>query len=137
MVGYPSRIYTIREIGCLPVEKIPADFNYEALPDDLFEIDTVLFTGDCIDIIVWYSGGCKTHEFRMVELPLLCGTPPVPPPVLLLSHDSNRDACEAYIRETISYDLTGLQVQDSCSTTFILTLNIPNSTYSKTFTYFY
>ena len=62
MVGYPSRIYTIREIGCLLIEKVPLDFDYEALPDDPFDVDTVLFSGDCIDITVWYSGGCKEER---------------------------------------------------------------------------
>jgi hypothetical protein len=137
MVGYPARIYSVREISCMPLEKVSLDFNIESLPDDPFEVDTVLFSGDCMDVVLWYSGGCKIHEFRMVELPLLSGTPPVPPPTLLLSHQANKDACEAYIRETVSIDLTGLQKQDTSMVRFILTLHIPNSTYSKEFIYEY
>jgi len=137
MVGYPARIYSIHEANCAPIEQVTIDFNLETLPDDPFEIDTVLFSEDCLDIVVWYSGGCKTHEFKLVELPIFCGTPPVPPPTLLLSHNANRDACEAYIQETVSFDLTSLQVQDSTSTNFVLLLNFPGSTYARTFTYYY
>lgn len=137
MVGYPARIYSIQEASCTPIDQVTIDFDPEQLPNDPFEIDTLFFKEDCIDIVVWYSGGCRTHEFTLVKLPIFCGTPPVPPPTLLLSHNANRDACEAYIQEIISFDLTSLQVQDSTSITFILLLNIPNSTYSRTFTYNY
>lgn len=137
MVGYAARIYSIRETDCGPITRVDIDFPLETLPDDPFGIDTVVISKDCLDVTIWYSGGCKKHEFSLVELPISCGTPPVPPPTLLLCHDSNNDACEAYIRETFSFDLTSLQIQDSTSTTFNLLINIPNSSYSKTITYAY
>jgi hypothetical protein len=137
MVGSPARIYSIHEIGCDPITQVGLDFPLETLPSDLFEPDTAFITGDCLDITLWYSGGCKDHVFTLVELPIWCGTPPVPPPQLLLCHDANQDACEAYLEQTVSFDLSGLQVQGSVSITFVLFLNIPGSTYSKTFTYHY
>jgi len=137
MVGSPARIYSIHEISCNPITQVGLDFPLASLPDDPFDMDTVFITGDCLTITLWYSGGCKDHLFSVVELPIWCGTPPVPPPQLLLCHDANKDACEAYLQETVAFDLTGLQIQDSTSVTFVLLLNIPGSNYSKTFTYYY
>jgi hypothetical protein len=137
MVGSPARIYSIHEIGCDPITQAGIDFPLASLPDDPFELDTAFITVDCLDITLWHSGGCKDHVFTLVELPNWCGTPPVPPPQLLLCHNANNDACEAYLQEAVSFDLTGLQVQDSTSVTFVLLLNIQGSTCSKTFTYNY
>lgn len=137
MVGNPARIYSIIEIGCSSINQVSIDFPIESLPDDPFDIDSVVISSDCLDIMVWYSGGCRPHNFSMVELPGFCGTPPFPPPTLLLCHDANGDACEAYIGETVSFDLTSLQVQDTTAVTFNLLLNFPGSSYIKTITYNY
>jgi hypothetical protein len=137
MVGPTVRIETIRQVGCLPIRDLPITFAWGDLPNDPFTIHSAAIVGDCLRVKLSYSGGCKTHQYSVFKLPVFCGTPPVPPPTLVMCHEAHGDLCEAAITETISVDLTSLQDPAGHTTHFVLTLNYEGSDYQETFTYKY
>ena len=133
MVGKIARIETIREIGCIPYNQLATG----DLPRDAFVVDSVVINGNCLDVAVHYSGGCKEHEFQLTELPTMGASPSGPIPVFIISHEANDDLCEAWIGDFVSFDLSEMQNQGSHSSMFILRLNIEGSDYSKIITYNY
>jgi len=137
MVGQTVRIESIREVGCIPIQDLPISFRLEDLPNDPFTINSTTIVDDCLEIHLSYSGGCEIHQFTAFQLPVWCGTPPIPPPMLVLCHEDRDDPCDAYINETISIDLTSLRKAGAHATQFILTLNYDGASYQKTLTYKY
>lgn len=137
MVGKIVRITCIAELCSTPIQDFGIFFNPEDYPQDGFAISNVEIVGNCISITVNYSGGCEDHEFSLGVVWPECGTPPVPPPVLFLCHNANNDMCEAYLTETLTFDLSLLQQTDSSSTTFQLRQNFPPSSYGGEFVYVY
>ena len=107
------------------------------LPKDSFLLDNLAINGDCLELSVFYSGGCETHEFQLTELPSYGLSSFGMLPVLLLSHDANQDMCEAWIGDYISFNLKELQNPGADSTLFILSLNFEGSDYWETINYKY
>lgn len=74
---------------------------------DLFDsttsINDISWNGECLDISFSYSGGCSEHLIEVITDGMLTRTDP---PILDLSikHENN-DSCEAWITESISYDI--------------------------------
>ncbi|MCF8372931.1 MAG: hypothetical protein K9H64_15020 [Bacteroidales bacterium] len=137
MVGTVVHITCISELCSTAIQDFGFFFNPEDYPQDGFAISEVEILGDCIYVTVGYSGGCTEHDFMLGVVWPECGTPPVPPPVLYLCHNANGDLCEAYITETVTFDLSLLQQMDSTSTTFQLRQNFPPSSYGGQFDYQY
>ncbi len=137
MVGKIVRIETIRETGCMKIQQLNIGCSWDDLPDDPFAVNSVTIKDDCLEISLSYGGGCEAHVFTMYLMPNRCGTPPVPPPSLVLCHESNGDMCEAYITETVSFSLTTLQSLGGNPITFSLSLNFDGSDFYREFTYKY
>lgn len=137
MVGEIVHITCISVLCSTAISDFGLFFNPEDYPQDGFAISEVEILGDCIYITVGYSGGCTEHDFMLGVVWPECGTPPVPPPVMYLCHNSNGDLCEAYITETVTFDLSLLQQMDSTSTTFQLRQNFPPSSYGGQMVYVY
>jgi hypothetical protein len=137
MVGITAHIDSIVPLECRALTPLGFDFNRDSLPDDMLIVKSAFIDGNCLWITVQYSGGCREHSFELYLLRPWCGTPPVPPPSLLIGHDARQDACEAIITETISFDITRLQEDDTSSVEFYLSpLNLASS-YMKLFRYDY
>ena len=109
MAGEVIVVTWVKEIECSPllnVENYPPDKAYPMdYPHDDFDLDTAYIEDDCIYFLVHYSGGCKEHDFILGIDPLICSSPNY----LVLTHNANQDDCEAYLTETLSFDLTSLQ----------------------------
>lgn len=71
-------------------------------------IDTASITGDTLILVVSYSGGCRTHDFRLFGSRSIIKTNP-PQAEIYLSHNFNADMCEAWMTEIIKFDLTPLK----------------------------
>ncbi len=70
-----------------------------------FTINSIERNGNILLVEVSYSGGCKPHEFSAVwDGIALFTNPPIIP--VILKHDANGDACEAYLTETLELDLS-------------------------------
>ncbi|WP_020530490.1 hypothetical protein [Flexithrix dorotheae] len=72
---------------------------------DEFRLNKVYKEGNFLMIEISYSGGCKEHSFEIIwpEAVILIYPPQYP---VVLTHDNNNDSCEAYITETLKFDLT-------------------------------
>ncbi len=137
MVGQTVQITCISELCSKAIIDFGLVSNPSDYPQDECIISEVYIHGNCLEIIVSYSGGCKDHDFVLGVMWPTCGTPPIAPPSLYLCHDSNNDGCEAYITDTLQFDISVLQYADSTSTNFSLRPNFPPSSYIGQFTYNY
>jgi hypothetical protein len=61
-----------------------------------------------LKVKVGYSGGCKEHEFKLMWEGMFLESTPVQVELYLI-HDSKGDKCEAYIQETLEFDLNPLK----------------------------
>jgi len=74
---------------------------------DPFELGDVVINGNQVSVTVSYSGGCKPHTFEIIWDEVVASTNP-PQINLIILHDSNDDNCEAYITETLVFELEEL-----------------------------
>ncbi|MEQ8924937.1 MAG: hypothetical protein RLO81_03940 [Fulvivirga sp.] len=72
---------------------------------DSFTIFAVKVENNILLIDVGYAGGCETHEFELIWPEVIITIYPYQFGVIL-NHNANGDLCEAFIKETLSYDLT-------------------------------
>lgn len=75
------------------------------LPSDPFELKNISYSGTELMVDVAYSGGCENHEFELVWPEAITMIYP-PRFTVILNHDSNDDYCEAYLSETLIFDLS-------------------------------
>jgi hypothetical protein len=94
---------------------------------DPFVLDSVIFDCDSINIIVSYSGGCKQHTFEIIWSETLSDTEP-PQTGLIILHDANDDACEAYITETLTFSVSDLADNLCFDSLYVSVLNGWSST---------
>ncbi|HKJ43126.1 MAG TPA: NigD-like C-terminal domain-containing protein [Sunxiuqinia sp.] len=83
--------------------------NYDSLQNDPVKINEVHIEKDTLIINLSYSGGCEDHIIDLARLMPWCGTPPLPPPTFEIRHNSKGDLCEAWITQTLKYDISPLQ----------------------------
>lgn len=107
MRGY----YPWEENGnCIPIDQSQQNssklFDFKDFHHDDYKVISQRIENDCLKIDVEYSGGCEDHEFVLYQIYSMSSTKD---PVLFLSHNANGDACEAYLTETLSFDLSSLQ----------------------------
>ncbi len=137
MVGTVVEIEKLHFTDCLPII-IPIsayDWLDDSLPTDPFAIQDADIINDCLQVIVNYGGGCEVHTFIMTYsyLPHFCAFEGE----LLLAHNANGDLCEAWITDTLSFDLTSLQQQDADNIRVMLRQNVDGSDYQLLIDYFY
>ncbi len=72
---------------------------------DAFELKKAWLNEWNLYIIVSYSGGCKTHEFELIWPEVITMIYPPSFDTYLL-HNSNDDMCEAYLTDTLVFDLS-------------------------------
>lgn len=75
---------------------------------DAFYLDGVSVSGDTLKVEVRYGGGCKEHEWEMHTTGMYAKSYP-PQLSLFLAHKNNGDMCKAMLRETLYFDLVGIQ----------------------------
>ncbi|WP_339736969.1 NigD-like C-terminal domain-containing protein [uncultured Sunxiuqinia sp.] len=94
-------------------------FNYDSLKNDPVTINTVKVKGDLLIVNLSYGGGCKEHIIDLAHVHPSCGTPPLPPPSFQIRHNANNDACEAWISETLQFDISRLRESGESPVTFL------------------
>lgn len=137
MTGPTVEVLCIRDISCKPISDV--HLTNPSFPVNEF-IDPITIKGahiegNCLIIDVSYGGGCEEHDFRLERMPLFCGTPPLPPTILSLTHDGNGDLCQALLFKSLSFDLSSLQDSASSQVKFYLREN--TGLYNELFTYHY
>lgn len=112
--------------------------NYDSLKTDPIMNVEVNIEGDCLQLTLQYSGGCKEHEVDLALILPECGTPPLPPPTFEIRHDGNNDTCEALITKDYQFDISGIREQGKTKTDFILSVRNSSGVSSDTsYTYNY
>ncbi len=83
----------------------PNSFDRDAIEIDWIQINHRTIVADTLHLNVSYTGGCRTHYFRMYasEPIWISGNYQC---ALYLSHDNRGDLCEALVTETLSFDLS-------------------------------
>jgi hypothetical protein len=84
--------------------------KYANNPIDGFSIDSTSVTADTLLVYVAYGGGCKEHDFFLFgSTAWEESVPPVMPAVII--HDGHWDLCEAFIHETLRFDLSPIRAR--------------------------
>jgi hypothetical protein len=89
-----------RDLPGITIGEIPAK-------DPELVISDASIEGNVLAVEVGYPGGCQEHEFELYWDGLYIETV-VPQVDLAIFHENNGDACEAFIFETIEFDISEL-----------------------------
>ena len=87
------------------------DARMRTAPRDDFSFVSAEIVDDCLEVIVQYGGGCGGATFELIAGDDV--TDGVPPQRLMLISFEDKDDCEAWITDTLSFDITALQVDIS------------------------
>ena len=81
-----------------------SNLNNGIIKSDPFGISSVTVVDQTLQVVVTYAGGCEVHEFELIWPEAI--TLIYPPDFgVILNHDSNRDPCEAFFVEILTFDL--------------------------------
>lgn len=120
--GTPAEIIFVEELNCAPFIVLNSN-NPDSLATDPIYIHEAFVDGNCLQIKLSYSGGCKEHSLDLVRLnPSIATNPSIP--IFEISHNANGDMCEAYFTKELRFDLTPLKLEGKKE--FELTANLGN-----------
>ena len=72
--------------------------------DDSYVVNSAAVDGHGLTIDVSYGGGCRRHGFMLVISKTFLESDPVQLRAVL-AHEANGDACEAWVTESLDFDL--------------------------------
>ncbi|MFW5831311.1 MAG: hypothetical protein ACOCVA_03615 [Prolixibacteraceae bacterium] len=120
--GAASEIVYIEELNCQPYIDLYFH-NYDSLPRDPVFIHEAFVDGECLEVKLSYSGGCREHTIDLARMnPLNAGSSDIP--AFEIRHNANGDRCEALFTKNIRFDLTPLKEEGKKE--FVLTANLSN-----------
>lgn len=108
--------FALLAAGC-PSDAAPEPFgDCRADDGDPYDIggagdtgDPVWIEADTLFVIVGHAGGCEAHDYRICwPDAAIMESDPVQVD-LEVWHDANGDSCDAYLTETLAFDLTPLR----------------------------
>jgi hypothetical protein len=118
--GLASNISYIEELSCTPYVDLYFS-NYDSLGRDPVIIQEIFVDGNCLQIKLSYSGGCKTHTIDLARMhQWFSGSPSIP--VFEIRHNANNDMCEALFTRELRFDLSNLR--DEKITKFVVTAKL-------------
>ena len=118
--GTPVEIVFIEELNCAPYIDLYFS-NYDSLARDPVFIHEAFMDGDCLQIKLSYSGGCKTHTIDLARMhPWTASSSAVP--TFEIRHNANGDMCEAYFTKELRFDLSSLRLEGKKE--FVLTAKL-------------
>lgn len=128
--GAASEIKYIEELSCAPYVDLYFH-NYDSLARDPLFVKDAFIDGDCLQLKLSYSGGCREHTIELARMNEWYANDPSLP-TFEIRHNSNNDLCEAMLTKEIRFDLTSLREEGK--TEFVLTAKLPNGeVYNKLF----
>jgi hypothetical protein len=77
--------------------------------NDEFYIEDVIVEDNILKLNVSYSGGCKKHQFSLVEKKNLQRAKNIYEVYLQLIHNSNKDTCKKIVTEELFFNLLPLK----------------------------
>lgn len=128
--GTPSEILFVEELNCAPFIDLNLNNNDSLALDPIF-LHEAFMDGDCLQVKLSYSGGCKEHTIDLVLIQP-SGIDNSTIPTFEISHNANGDMCEAYFTKELRFDLTPLKLEGKKE--FVLTTKLTNGEiYRKVF----
>jgi hypothetical protein len=118
--GNPAEIIFIEELNCAPYIDLNLN-NIDSLASDPIYIHEAFVDGNCLQIKLSYSGGCKQHTIDLARLPASESDNPNIP-TFEIRHNANGDMCEAYFTKELRFDLTTMKLEGK--TEFALTAKL-------------
>ena len=91
----------------LPITQPDRDTDINEIHSDPFELGDVTIEGDTLLVTVSYGGGAEDHDFTLYWNGITLRSFPGQIHVQL-KHDANGDNAEAYLTETLRFDLSDL-----------------------------
>jgi hypothetical protein len=86
------------------------EFDVKKLKIDPFHLKRAkLVDKDILMVSVFYTGGCKKHDFALVAAPGFMTTNSSLQVDLVLIHRNNGDACKKIVTESLHFDLAPLK----------------------------
>jgi hypothetical protein len=98
----------VEELNCAPFIVLDTN-NSGNLANDPIYLQEAFIDGNCLQIKVSYSGGCKEHTIDLVRIQYSVTSDSIP--VFEISHNANGDLCEAYFTKELRFDLTPLKLE--------------------------
>ena len=128
--GTATEIIHAEELSCAPFLDLYAN-NYDSLASDPIIIHEAFVDGECLNIKLSYSGGCKKHQIDLARMhPSEANSSTVP--TFEIRHNANNDLCEAYFTQELRFNLTPLILEGK--TEFVLSAKLANGeVYNKIF----
>jgi len=118
--GVAAEIVFIEELSCASYVDLYFS-NYDSLARDPIFIHEAFVDGDCLQIKLSYSGGCKTHTIDLARMhPWTASSSAVP--TFEIRHNANGDMCEAYFTKELRFDLSSLRLEGKKE--FVLTAKL-------------
>jgi hypothetical protein len=105
--GTPAEIIFVEELDCAPFIDLNSS-NSDSLYSDPIYLHEAFIDGNCIQIKVSYSGGCKEHTINLARIQF-SETVNSTIPTFEISHNANGDMCEAYYTKELRFDLKPLK----------------------------
>jgi len=99
---------------------------------DPITINSATLNGDCLDLVVQFSGGCVEHRFCLNWAGVLAESAP-PQAFLYLVHDDNNDPCDNIVTRHLYFDVGS--TQDPGGHLTILKVNDGSQTYTISYSY--
>ncbi len=107
--GIACEITHVEEISCgAPLKEIELN-EYNSLPNDPVFIHEVYTDGDCLNLKVSFTGGCRNHTFVLAKIN--DDQQENETALLELRHDANGDLCEAALSMELRFNITDLREQ--------------------------
>ena len=105
--GTPAEIVFIEELSCAPYVDLYFS-NYDSLARDPIYLHEAFVDGDCLQIKISYSGGCKEHTIDLARMhPWTASSSTVP--TFEIRHNANDDMCEAWFTKELRFDISSLK----------------------------
>lgn len=118
--GIPAEVVFVEELNCAPYIDLYFS-NYDSLARDPVFIHEAFVDGDCLQIKLSYSGGCKTHTIDLARMhPWTASSSAVP--TFEIRHNANGDMCEAWFTKEMRFDLSSLRLEGKKE--FVLTAKL-------------
>lgn len=131
--GAASEVKYIEELNCAPYVDLHFE-NYDSLARDPLYIQEAFIDGDCLQLKVSYSGGCREHTIDLARMNEWYANGSIP--TFEIRHDANGDLCEAMFTKQLRFDLTPLKLEGEHE--FVLTAKLPNGeVFNKLFEFNY
>jgi len=109
-IAFLAIMILISSNSCLDVSRFVIITNQppNAIQLDPFDLEDIEIARDSITLNITYSGGCKKHDFSLCMSPAAFLESYPVQANLYLRHNSNGDACEALVNESLSFNLRSI-----------------------------